>query len=146
MFCPITSSKLSCQKFEFSLKVKVMGLNPSYLLKYFLLYRIGTKHYQLGFSIQGHSQIGVKLRSNPVSFKLGVKIEFKSHSIGYQVRVKSWVKWVNSGSIWVKMRSIWGQFWIKFKSRRGQVRVKLGSILDQDGVKSGSFLGQYWST
>ena len=35
--CLITSSKLSRQLFEFSLKVKVMGLNPGYLLKSFLL-------------------------------------------------------------------------------------------------------------
>jgi hypothetical protein len=38
MFCVYTSSKLSRWKFEFSLKVKVMGLNPGYLLKSFLLY------------------------------------------------------------------------------------------------------------
>ena len=37
MFCLNTSSKLSCQKFEFSLKAKVMGLNPGYLLKSFVL-------------------------------------------------------------------------------------------------------------
>ena len=36
MFCLI--SKLSRSQFEFSLKSKVMGSNPSYLLKYFLLY------------------------------------------------------------------------------------------------------------
>jgi len=35
MFCHITSSKLSSKKFEFSMKVKVMGLNPGYLLKIF---------------------------------------------------------------------------------------------------------------
>jgi hypothetical protein len=34
---PITSSTLSRQQFEFSMKVKVMGSNPGYLLKYFLL-------------------------------------------------------------------------------------------------------------
>ena len=39
MFCLITSSKLSCQWFEFSLKVKAMGWNPGYLLKSFLLER-----------------------------------------------------------------------------------------------------------
>ena len=33
-----TSSKLSRRKFEFSPKVKVMGSNPDYLLKSFLLY------------------------------------------------------------------------------------------------------------
>ena len=38
MFHLYTSSKLSRQKFEFSLKVKVMGSNPGYLLKSFLLY------------------------------------------------------------------------------------------------------------
>ena len=38
MFCPITSNKLSHKEFEFSWKVKVMGLNPGYLLKSFLLY------------------------------------------------------------------------------------------------------------
>jgi hypothetical protein len=32
------SSKLSRPLFEFFLKVKVMGLNPGYLLKSFLLY------------------------------------------------------------------------------------------------------------
>ena len=36
MFCLIISSKHFRQNFEFSLKV--MGSNPSYLLKYFLLY------------------------------------------------------------------------------------------------------------
>ena len=35
---PYTSSKLSRPSFEFSLKVKVMGLNPGYLSKSFLLY------------------------------------------------------------------------------------------------------------
>ena len=40
MFCLYTSSKLSRPKFEFSLKVKVMGSNPGYLLKSFLLYFI----------------------------------------------------------------------------------------------------------
>ena len=39
MFCLYTSSKLSRPWFEFSLKVKVMGSNPGYLLKSFLLYR-----------------------------------------------------------------------------------------------------------
>ena len=38
MFCLITSSKLSEKSFEFSLKVKVMGSNPCYLLKSCLLY------------------------------------------------------------------------------------------------------------
>ena len=38
MFCLISSSKLYLKYFEFSLKVKVMGLNPGYLLKSFLLY------------------------------------------------------------------------------------------------------------
>ena len=37
MFCLITSSKLSHQTFEFSLKLKVMESNPGYLLKSFLL-------------------------------------------------------------------------------------------------------------
>ena len=37
IFCLITSSKFSRQWFEFSLNVKVMGSNPGYLLKYFLL-------------------------------------------------------------------------------------------------------------
>ena len=36
MFCLITSSKLSLQKFKFSLKVKVMG-SKGYLRKSFLL-------------------------------------------------------------------------------------------------------------
>ena len=40
MFCPIISSKLSRQSFEFSLKVKVIGLNLSYLLKSFLLWHL----------------------------------------------------------------------------------------------------------
>ena len=39
MFCLYTSSKLSCPEFEFSLKVKVIGLNTGYLLKSFLLYQ-----------------------------------------------------------------------------------------------------------
>ena len=38
MFYLITSSKLPRQHFEFSLKVKVIGSNPGYLLKSFLLY------------------------------------------------------------------------------------------------------------
>ena len=38
IFFHLNSSKLSHQLFEFSLKVKVMGLNPGYLLKSFLLY------------------------------------------------------------------------------------------------------------
>ena len=38
MSCLITSSKLSHQSFEFSLKVKVMGSNSGIVLKSFLLY------------------------------------------------------------------------------------------------------------
>ena len=37
MVCLYTWSKLSRPEFEFSLKVKVLGLNPGYLLKPFLL-------------------------------------------------------------------------------------------------------------
>ena len=47
MFHLITSSKLSRQWFEFQLKVKVMGLNPSYLLKSFLLYSAGRPYQML---------------------------------------------------------------------------------------------------
>ena len=39
MFCLYTSSKFSHPYFEFSLRVKVMGSNPGYLLKSFLLYQ-----------------------------------------------------------------------------------------------------------
>ena len=38
ILCLVTLDKLSCQQFEFPLKVKVMGSNPDYLLKSFLLY------------------------------------------------------------------------------------------------------------
>ena len=40
MFCLFTSSKFSRQWFEFSLKVKVLGFNPGYLLKSLLLYKM----------------------------------------------------------------------------------------------------------
>ena len=39
MVCLIISSKLSRQKFEISLNEKMMGSNPGYLLKSFLLYK-----------------------------------------------------------------------------------------------------------
>ena len=42
MFCLYTSSKISLQTFEFSLKVEAMGLKPGYLLKSFLLYLTRT--------------------------------------------------------------------------------------------------------
>ena len=45
MFCLITSSKLSQQQFEFSLKAKVMRSNPGYLLKSFLLYTSFFRKY-----------------------------------------------------------------------------------------------------
>ena len=38
LFCHITSSKLSRQEFEFSMKMKVMESNPGHLPKSFLLY------------------------------------------------------------------------------------------------------------
>ena len=38
MFCLITARKLSHQKFEFSLKEKVMGSNLGYLLKLIINY------------------------------------------------------------------------------------------------------------
>ena len=46
MFYLYTSSKLSRPWFEFSLKVKVMGLNPGYLLKYFVLYLLDVQRGQ----------------------------------------------------------------------------------------------------
>ena len=48
MFCLYTSSKLFQPSFELSLKVKVMGSNPGYLLKYFLL----SKNYFTALSWQ----------------------------------------------------------------------------------------------
>ena len=47
MVCLYTSSKLSCPWFEFSLTVKVMGSNPSHLLKPFPIYHRLSK---VGFS------------------------------------------------------------------------------------------------
>ena len=47
IFCLITSSKISCQQFEFSQKVKVIGSNPSYLLKnlfYFTFFHFHQDH------------------------------------------------------------------------------------------------------
>ena len=38
-FCLYNPTKLSCPYFEFSQKVKVMGLNPGYFLKSFLLWQ-----------------------------------------------------------------------------------------------------------
>ena len=59
MFCLITSSKLSRQWFEFSL---VMGSNPGYLLKYFLLY-----HWiKLGPRLYGGQNLGVVIPVAPV--------------------------------------------------------------------------------
>ena len=43
MFCLITSIKLSRQQFQFLRKAKVMGSNPGYLIKSFLLYKITAK-------------------------------------------------------------------------------------------------------
>ena len=42
MFCLYTSSNFSSPQFEFSLKVKVMGSNPGYLLKpfYFMIFSL----------------------------------------------------------------------------------------------------------
>ena len=45
MFCLYISSKLYRPKFEFSLKVKVMGSNPGYLLKSFLLQQTNGKKW-----------------------------------------------------------------------------------------------------
>ena len=54
----VTSSKLSCQKFEFSLKVKVIESNPDYLLKSFLLYKLENKvPWFLTCSIKSHLPI-----------------------------------------------------------------------------------------
>ena len=53
MFCLITSSKLSRPQFEFSLKVKVMGSNSSYLLKSFLLYvNCDCTYFELDLSLR----------------------------------------------------------------------------------------------
>ena len=57
MFCLITSSKLSRQYFEFSLKV--MGLNPGYLLKSFLLFMIFCFRYV--FKIKTFEAVGIML-------------------------------------------------------------------------------------
>ena len=57
-FCYYTSSKLSRRWFEFSLKVKVMVLNPGYLLKYFLLYLV-LLMWQYWYWIQAIPFVGV---------------------------------------------------------------------------------------
>ena len=54
IFCLYTSNKLSCPFFELSLKMKVVGLNPGYLLKSFLLYLLGC----IKIKIRIHEQIG----------------------------------------------------------------------------------------
>ena len=67
MFCLIISSKLSHQEFEFSWKVKVMGLNPGYLLKSFLLYLLTriilkvTQTFEFKFSLIFKSHIKFRL-------------------------------------------------------------------------------------
>ena len=52
MFCLYTSSKLSCPLFEFSHKMKVMGLTTGYLLKSFLLYCALFLFSDTGISLQ----------------------------------------------------------------------------------------------
>ena len=61
MFYFITSSKLSHQKFEFLLKMKVMGLNPGYLLKSFVLYGLAN-FYSLQEEIHAENRDRKKYR------------------------------------------------------------------------------------
>ena len=82
MFCLITSSKLSRQWFEFSLKEKVMGSHPGYFLKSFLLWKkhifwcyhfvlyitsIFDSHYFLNFSRLATNTPFTPLLSQPPS-------------------------------------------------------------------------------
>ena len=76
IFCLYTSSKLSRPKFDFTLKVKVMGSNPSYLLKSFLLYNnpdIRNLFWQIGlfgYPWRVFSSQGASFHWNPWSAKI----------------------------------------------------------------------------
>ena len=67
MFCLNTSSKHSLQKFEFSLKVKMMGSNLSYLLKFFLLYQDNWFIISILFYRYSPGNSGGELSSSPAS-------------------------------------------------------------------------------
>ena len=64
-----SSSKLFWQQFEFLLKVKVMGLNPGYLLKLFLLYLKINPNFKTHFSY-GY----VKAHGEQLTFKVGISL------------------------------------------------------------------------
>ena len=72
MFFLHISSKLSRPKFEFLLKVKVMGSNMDYLLKYFLLYS-PLKAWLLGNCNYNYSSPVHKVSRNSLG------LIFKSH-------------------------------------------------------------------
>ena len=70
MFCLITSSKLSYQQFEFSLKV--MGSNPGYLLKSFLLYLHQNKTFK--FKVQVHFFLELFFHLSCIFYRLKIYI------------------------------------------------------------------------
>ena len=73
MFCLHTSSHVSRPKFEFALKVKVMGSNPGYLLKSFLLYFF-YQDYEDSDRMNGYGRDVLKLSRPKFEFSLKVKV------------------------------------------------------------------------
>ena len=61
MFCLYITSKISHPEFEFSQKMKVMGLNPGYLLKSFVLYGLAN-FYSLQEEIHAENRDRKKYR------------------------------------------------------------------------------------
>ena len=90
MFCLYVSSKLSCLKFEFSLKVKVMRSNPGYLLKSSLL------------NVWSIFQYAIK-----ITFFLLENLEMKNTGIWNVLNV--WIRFLS-----IKMKRMPNILWTKF--------------------------------
>ena len=91
MFCPYTSSKLSHPWFEFSLKVKVMGLNLGYLFKSFLLYLKKVILLQNGFqpiALWEIKQSVALLRSDHWSGKINISDAVSSNLLHQLIKMK----------------------------------------------------------
>ena len=97
MFCLFTSSKLSCQWFEFLLIVKVMGLNLGYLYKSFLLYLKKVTLLQNGFqpiALWEIKQSVALLRSDHWSGKINISDAVSSNLLHQLIKMEHSGIWI----------------------------------------------------
>jgi len=125
MFFFHTSSKLSCPKFDFLLKFKVIGSNTDYFLNYFLLYS-PFKAWLLGICNYNYSSPIHKVSRNSLCliFKSHESPDFRFCDV-ISTYYRNYV-WFFPPQIYLRFKQVW-----KYSAAASFMIQKQGTVLPQ---------------